>query len=601
MEKRVLLAVFLSFIVLYGYQSLFPPPVVPTSTEGPATGAASEPAVSPSQVPALPPAAASGPRPAPIGRIAAVEPPNPDPVIGDTQAKDIVVETDAFRAVFSNRGGELVSWQLKHYLEHGNPVELIPTELPAEEPWPFSLLFEDEALTRLAHAALFKSSHSALRLSDSAETLTFEYEDASGLRLRKRFTFDPAVSDYAMSVSIEASLNGAPLLPTIRWGPALGGVESTSSGYSFRQGPRGVINGRVLEVGAISDLEITRPDASDVAERATYEGQLDFVGVDNHYFIAVALPGLEDAVVRYRSVPLQPRLNDPDGDPRELMAFDLTIPGGVTDLPFFIGPKDFDILAAAAPSLPGSIDFGFLAVLVVPLHQSLKWVYSWLGNYGFSIIVVTLFVNVIIFPLRHKSVVSARKMQELQPEMKAIQERYAHLKSTDPDKQKMNQEVMALYRDRGVNPVSGCLPMVLTMPILFAFYRLLSMAIEMRDAPFVGWITDLSVQDPYFVTPIIMGASMVVQQRLNPMQGDPMQARMMMMMPVVFTFMFLWAPSGLVLYWLTSNVVGIGQQVLTNRIIGPPRIRTIRPPAERRVKQKKGKTRKNGGDHSGTK
>jgi YidC/Oxa1 family membrane protein insertase len=183
-------------------------------------------------------------------------------------------------------------------------------------------------------------------------------------------------------------------------------------------------------------------------------------------------------------------------------------------------------------------------------------------------------------------------MQELQPEMKAIQDRYTHLKATDPDKQKMNQEVMALYRDRGVNPVSGCLPMVLTMPILFAFYRLLSMSIEMRGAPFFGWITDLSVQDPFFITPIIMGVSMVVQQRLNPMQGDPMQARMMMMMPVVFTFMFLWAPSGLVVYWLTSNLFGIGQQMLTNRIIGPPKVRTVRPPAERRVKPKKGKTEK---------
>jgi YidC/Oxa1 family membrane protein insertase len=130
------------------------------------------------------------------------------------------------------------------------------------------------------------------------------------------------------------------------------------------------------------------------------------------------------------------------------------------------------------------------------------------------------------------------------------------------------------------------------MPILFAFYRLLSMSIEMRGAPFFGWITDLSVQDPFFITPIIMGVSMVVQQRLNPMQGDPMQARMMMMMPVVFTFMFLWAPSGLVVYWLTSNLFGIGQQMLTNRIIGPPKVRTVRPPAERRVKPKKGKTEK---------
>ena len=231
---------------------------------------------------------------------------------------------------------------------------------------------------------------------------------------------------------------------------------------------------------------------------------------------------------------------------------------------------------------------------MVPLHRSLKWVYSWVGNYGFAIIAITLLVNLIIFPLRHKSVVSMRKLSELQPEMKAIQERYKHLKASDPEKSKMNQEVMALYRDRGVNPVSGCLPMILTMPILFAFYRLLSQAIEIRGAPFVLWITDLSVHDPLYITPVIMGVSMVVQQRLTPTQGDPMQQRIMMLMPIMFTFMFLWAPSGLVIYWLTSNVLGIGQQVVTNRIIGPPKVRNLRPAAERQVKTKKGSAKKSG-------
>jgi YidC/Oxa1 family membrane protein insertase len=271
------------------------------------------------------------------------------------------------------------------------------------------------------------------------------------------------------------------------------------------------------------------------------------------------------------------------------MAFDLMIPSGFTEVPFFLGPKDFDVLEDAAQPLVRSIDFGWLAVLVVPLHRTLTWVHDGLGNWGFSIIALTILINLLIFPLRHKSVVSMRKMQEIQPEMKAIQDRYKNLKATDPDKQKMNQEVMALYRDRGVNPASGCLPMLLTMPILFAFYRLLSMSIEMRGASFVGWITDLSVHDPFYVTPLIMGASMVLQQRLTPSQADPTQQKIMMLMPVVFTFMFLWAPSGLVLYWLTSNVLGIGQTVLTNRIIGPPKVKVVRPPAERRIKQNKGK------------
>ena len=190
-----------------------------------------------------------------------------------------------------------------------------------------------------------------------------------------------------------------------------------------------------------------------------------------------------------------------------------------------------------------------------------------------------------MFPLRHKSVVSMRKMQELQPEIKAIQNRYANLKATDPGKQKMNTEVMNLYRERGVNPASGCLPMLLTMPVLFAFYRLLSAAIEIRDEPFVLWITDLTAHDPLYVTPLVMGATMVFQQKLTPSTADATQQKIMMFMPVIFTFMFLWAPSGLVLYWLTSNLWGIGQQILTNKIIGPPVVRTVRPPAERRVKK----------------
>ena len=191
-----------------------------------------------------------------------------------------------------------------------------------------------------------------------------------------------------------------------------------------------------------------------------------------------------------------------------------------------------------------------------------------------------------MFPLRHKSVVSMRKMQEIQPEVKSIQDRYAKLKATDPAKQKMNQELMGLYKERGVNPASGCVPMLLTMPVLLAFYALLSTAIELRGAPFVGWIHDLSLHDPLYVTPVLMGITMVWQQKIAPATGvDPAQQKMMMFMPIVFTFMFLWAPAGVAVYWLMSNLWGIGQQYLTTYMIGPPTIRTVRPAAERQVKR----------------
>ena len=589
MERRVLLAVFLSFLVLYGYQALVGPP--PSGDDGVASVAISTPSPDvgpdgttvPDNRPLTPRSSASTADTAPVAPSSLVES-TPEAVVGDTVARDVVVDGEAFRAVFSNRGAELVSWQLKDYLEGGRPVELIPRDLPADEPWPFALLFEQEDVTRLAHTALYRSSHQRIRLRDRAETLVFEFEDASGLAVTKRFTFDPNTSPYVVATSVEARLGGEPLYPTIRWGPAVGGVERSSSGIAYQQGPRGVFRGRVRQGDGLSDLDVVRPDASDLAEQSVYEGQFDYVGVDNHYFIAVAMPQLRDGLVRYRAVPLPPI--PPDEDPRDLMAFDVAFSPGEEDVSFYIGPKDFDILRSVMPTLSESIDFGWLSVLVVPLHRSLKWAYGWVGNYGFAIITVTLLINIIILPLRHKSVVSMRKMQEIQPEMKAIQARYAHLKTTDPDKQNMNKEVMELYRQRGVNPVSGCLPMVLTMPILFAFYRLLSMSIELRGAPFIGWISDLSLHDPLYITPVIMGGSMVLQQRLQPSQADPMQQRIMMMMPVVFTFMFLWAPSGLVIYWLTSNLIGIGQQLGTNRLIGPPKQHIVRPPAERRVTPK---------------
>ena len=588
MERRVLLAVFLSFLVLYVYQALFvpPPPDGPREAAAPAADPTPPPTAAPGQAlqPLQPPPLAPDPGQAPAS--GANDLTVPEPVVGDTTEREIVVETDHVRAVFTNRGAQLLSWQLKDYLDEGDsgaPVELVPRDVPVSEPYPFAVELGDERLTQLANTALYQPSTHRLNPADRPETLAFEYEDAAGLQVRKTFTFDPAAGPYLLAASITAAHAGRPLNAVLRWGPALGGVERSTSGFAFRQGPRGVLEGRLLENGVVGDVDILRPDAGDVAEQSTYQGQMTFVGVDNHYFMAAALPRGQETTVQYRALPLPPR--PPDDDPRELMAFELALPGGLDDLPFYLGPKDFDVLEAVDPVLPQAIEFGFFSWLVVPLHRSLSWVHAGVDNWGLAIIILTVLINIVIFPLRHKQVVSARKMQEIQPEMKAIQERYKHLKATDPQKQKMNQEVMALYRERGVNPVSGCLPLLATMPILFAFFRLLSMAIEMRGAPFMLWITDLSVHDPLYITPIIMGGSMVLQTWLTPTQVDPLQQKMMMAMPVVFTFMFLWAPSGLVIYWLTSNVLGIGQQVVTNRVIGPPKVRTVRPPAERRVKK----------------
>ena len=582
MERRVLLAFLLSLLVLLVYQSLVVPPPGPspdtagTRTTAPAESAPAGAADPPSTrgvvpVPTAPETAAESSSDAEI-----------TPLIADTEPRDIVFESERVRAVFRNRGASPVSWELKDHLDRETDrwIDLVPPELPPGELPPFSLLFEDPELTARAAEALFQPSNNGVSLADRAETLGFEFADSSGFRVSKEYEFEPVARGYVVRFRASAFLGDARLSPAIEWGPALGGVESSSTGMVYREGPRGVIFGRLLSVEGLEEEEMTRPTASDVAGRPSYRGQIRFAGVDNHYFVAVALTGQQEAEVTYRYVPLPPLV--PDGSSRELMAFSLQAPGDI-DLPFFIGPKEFDALEQVDAALVRSIDFGWLGWLVVPLHRSLTWIHGYVGNWGWAIIILTVLVNIVIFPLRHKSVVSMRKMQEVQPEMKAIQERYAHLKATDPEKQKMNQEIMALYRDRGVNPASGCLPMLLTFPILFAFFSLLRSAVEIRGEPFVGWITDLSVEDPLYVTPIVMGASMVLQQKMTPTQADPMQQKIMMLMPVVFTFMFVWAPSGLVLYWLTSNVIGILQTVVTNRVIGPPKVRTVRPPAERRV------------------
>ncbi len=569
MEKRVLLAVFLSFLVLYVYQTL----VVPPKRPGAQPPAATRPAATqPSQV--KPPAPA-----AEAGAAAQVQPasePAPEALVAAGDERDIVYENGAVRAVFTTRGGSLKSWRLKKYLNAGGePLELVPVELQGEHVHPFALDVGDEVLTKRLGAALFKPSAESLTVPKDADrvSLVFEYHDAAGLSARKEYVLRPKSEPYVIRFSASVENGGRAINPKVLWGPAIGsGANLVTSRYYTP--PRAVY---------YADAKVTRVTAAKVAGQAVPESGLPFAGVEDHYFLAAEVGGGVGVKVSYEPVSID--RSEELGGPWHMVAFAVSYPSAPKDATFFLGPKDFDILHAVNRDLVRAIDFGFFAWLVVPLLRALKWVNGFAGNYGWSIIILTVLINLVMFPLRHKSVVSMRKMQEIQPEVKAIQDRYAKLKATDPAKQKMNQEMMQLYRDRGVNPASGCLPMLLTLPVLFAFYSLLSVAIELRGAPFMFWIRDLSTHDPLYVTPILMGITMVVQQRMTPTAGDPMQQKMMMIMPVVFTGMFLWAPSGLGIYFFVSNLWGIGQQVLTNRLIGPPKIRTVRPPAERRLKR----------------
>jgi YidC/Oxa1 family membrane protein insertase len=389
----------------------------------------------------------------------------------------------------------------------------------------------------------------------------------------KDFHLDSA--SYIFTFRSVVTENDKEIPASVVWGPAISDITELSRGVKKSEG--------ILFQGG----KVVRLAVKDIAKQSAYDGQFQYAGVDDNYFMVAALPA-DPIKVSFSPVTIPP----PDGskDPaRDLVSFSIESPRTDTPIKFFAGPKDFDVLSAIDRDLARAIDFGMFTVIVVPLLRSLKWVNNYVGNYGWAIILLTFFINVILFPLRHKSVVSMRKMQEIQPEVKAIQDRYSKLKATDPAKQKMNTEMMALYKEKGVNPASGCVPMLLTMPFIFAFYALLSTAIELRGAPFIFWIHDLSSHDPYFVTPILMGISQVWQQRLAPAAGmDPIQQKMTMLMPVFFTFLFLWYPSGVALYWLINNVFAIGQQYMTNYMIGPPKLRpatTGGTATERRMKR----------------
>jgi YidC/Oxa1 family membrane protein insertase len=377
-----------------------------------------------------------------------------------------------------------------------------------------------------------------------------------------------------ITFSADVKLNGAALVPTVNGGAALGTGRGSSSSMAYGPAPQPLF---------YRDGDDTRVGLGDIQQYASQEGRFDFAGVDDHYFLSATVPSGQPLRLQYEPVPVP----SPGADaPVTFISWSVRYPAPPSNVRFFLGPKDFDHLKAVDPTLTYAIDFGVFRWFVVPLLDALKWIHGYVGNWGWAILILTVLINLAMFPLRHKSVVSMRKMQELQPEVKAIQDRYSKLKLNDPARQKMNVELMNLYRERGANPATGCIPMLLTFPVLFAFYSMLSVAIELRGAPFVGWIRDLSTHDPLFITPILMGATMVVQQRMTPTtMSDPMQQKMMMFMPIVFTGMFLWAPSGLVLYWTASNFWAIGQQAITNKLIGPPQTRTVRPPAERRVKK----------------
>lgn len=570
MERRVLIAISLSFVVLFLFQRFVMPPAPPPQAVAPAAQSAQPPApvTQTPQAPGQPappgslPQASSPAQPAaPVAGSAA-----PELTVGDQSERDVTVETRTVRAVFTNRGGRVRHWVLKAYRNDlGVELDLVPEGAGPDASKPFSLAVDDPALTARLNGALYRVSGATGDRVDAtaqAATIGFEMAAADGVVVKKSFTFQP--DGYIVSMNALAEQGGKRLNPWIQWGPGLGDDIARAKPASFLSPSYNTPAQAIVH----NDGKVQRiPPATTGGQ----DGAFRYVGIDDHYFVSMLLnTGDTPVPLRFEYVPVVAPVAGSPAQTARYVSYAVRFSTPQDSMRFFFGPKALDELRAIDPEVVRVINFGMFAWLAVPLLGALKWVHGFVGNWGWSIVTLTMLINLAMFPLRHKSVVSMRRMQEIQPQMKAIQDRYAKFKITDPERQKMNSEVMELYKAKGVNPASGCVPMLLTMPFLFAFYSMLSQAIEIRGAGFVGWITDLSRYDPLFITPVLMGATMFWQQRLTPSTMDPQQQKVMMFMPLMFLFMFLWAPSGLVIYWFVSNLWAIGQQYFTNYLIGPP-------------------------------
>jgi YidC/Oxa1 family membrane protein insertase len=306
-------------------------------------------------------------------------------------------------------------------------------------------------------------------------------------------------------------------------------------------------------------------------------------GVEDQYFLAMFLLPKDPALLKLRKQDYAAASGESVG------TLYLAVPAEEAQaLRVYVGPKDERWLRRTEPQLAAVIDYGFFEVIARPLIFALLWIHSYVGNFGWAIIILTVIINFLLFPLRLKQQISMQKMQKVQPQMRTLQDRYKKLKANDPKRAQIQAEMMNLYKEHGVNPMGGCLPLLLQMPFLFAFWSMLSVSIELRRAPWIAWwIDDLSRYDSTFILPILMTVSMIIMQKMTPTTVDPAQAKMMMIMPVILSVMFLWVQSGLMLYWLTSNVVGIGQQYFINKYWGSrAEARAVSRPARRELRAK---------------
>lgn len=549
MEARLLIAFVLMFLVLfltpYFYKPGAPAPTGPSQV----TPQKAEQLTQPPETPK--PSAVKSPAEAALA-----------PAAVQAQAEeDVTIDTALFRVVMSNRGAVVKSWTLKRYRDsEGKPLELVNAASVGKVQAPLSIEFKDRKPNYNANEALY-----AVKRAGDGLGLDFEHSDGHTIvRKSLRFRND----SYLIQMLSEVMAPGGALPHYLVWRGGFGD-PSVHNAPSVQR----------TVYYSTEDARLYSKNASDAKSGdVTVSGAFTFAGIEDPYFTAVFLPtGTGTIELRTMADPL------PYGGPDKTERFVGAAVGGegVNRFSLFVGPKDSDILKAVDPKLDKLIDWGrWFGFLAKPLFLALHWTNDRIThNWGWAIVLVTVAINMLTLPLRLTSMKSAKKMQALQPQIQAINEKYKGIPLRDPRQAEKNQAVMALYKQHGVNPLGGCLPMLLQLPFFIAFYTVLTVAIELRGAGWL-WVGDLSRPETLAVRilPIVLIATQFLMQKMMPASPgmDPTQQKMMMIMPLALGFMFYYQSSGLVLYWLTGNVVGIAQQWVTNKLMPTPVVAPVK-------------------------
>jgi YidC/Oxa1 family membrane protein insertase len=560
MERRLLIVFALTFLVIIVCQPLLKKYLPQSATPPAQTQSQNQPVPVVSNNPA-----------------AAIQPASSAPIASGTKQasaeSETVLENDLYRITFTNHGGRVKSWILKKYDDDkGQPLDLVHSVAAEKYGYPLSLWTYDEGQRNKINSALYVGSQETR--GDGRKTLTFEYADQD-LTVKKIFRFNESyVVDIETSVLSKGNVVSA--LPV--W-PAGFGDESTTASYAASRIE--FHNEESTERSYFVLPSLTQRLAiKAISSGNTVPGPFNWVGVVDQYFAAVFIPQdphSTTTVYLRNSIDIPKDLKKPN--PQETQKVEVlgTAVGnlhGPSVERIFVGPKSLRILEAVP--VPGIADhadlrdlvnFGFFGIIARPLFIWLQWTYQHIvANWGWAIVFQTLIISLALLPLRISSMKSALKMQKIQPQMNSIKDKYKKYGVRDPRRQEMNVEIGSLMKSEGVNPVGGCLPMIIQMPFLFAYYSMLNSTLDLRHASWL-WISDLSSADPWHLLPITLVLSMIITQRMTPQAGmDPQQQKMMnVMMPVMMGFIFFNLAAGVTLYYMESNLVSIVQQVVMNR------------------------------------